>query len=453
MPKHITKSELKGMVDSDPKIVTKVTILQGDRVNIAIEGIRTTFYWCSLKPTNMPKGISEMNALKDKLIRAKGSFMWYDRKAKNEGVHYYYENGVLAKTKQYGSDVAVTNVHKVNLEEPEKTEKPKPKEIPMQSVPHDSIDRTWDFAGLSLPIRSLASIPELIRGWIPKEDNGYIHDKNVTRRIMTSLIRGKAIFLKGHTGTGKTELLRSLAYHCNQPFLILPCSADMETANLLGYLTTEDEDVVFVEGLLTTAVRHGAWIYFDEFNAMSADITSNLNPLLDGSQCLVLTEDRGRKVDAHHNFRFLASGNPATHAGYRGAQTQNLSLVNRMRTIMIDYLDDKQETKLLVDLYRDVPIDYVNRLVKVANKIRILFKSGKIQVVMTTRDLKDILADMMVVKDAFNGNWDKAIDDALASWVGTCEYKEDASSVYAICTTEMVKGIPMMEKEKEKIIS
>ena len=848
MPEHLTKSELTNRINANPKCVTKVTVIFGDRVNVTVEGIAQTFYWCSLKQSNMPQGTVEMNNLKAKLIQAEGTFIWYDRRNANEGMKYYFENGELARQKPVGADMAIENVTKVDLNTPT---------FPEPSVPRNAFEvplNYFPFAGLQIPIRRLPSIPAMLHSWIPKEDNGYVHQEEQTRRVMSCLIRQKAVLLKGHTGTGKcidknslvwhnngikrigrfapnqmqedssmplelevksfdeklrlgykktsslyysgikdahivttdmgyrhivsmvhplyayhgggfkfmkademttdtwlpmilgegildipttvkigsrkiavdadfgyfmgqmvgdghiykgntvgkyqtritttdpetiawmksylnshlgrtmksyagdpitycisrpkalhqflaseymaadkkqfpdcildagqtaiigflqglfdsdgtvckrsgypsfstnsicladdvqrvllvlgirsarrkrnvkcnskrftsyevsicadarifrdligfrlprkqevlsllsavgnanlqcyppfvmdemkrlfdsakergikkdrnlyikwqgwtlykrtpsreklaqfvkelnvpednilsrilrqrifflkvvsvektiadlydfvvpethtfiangflnhnTELLRSLAYHTGNPFIIIPCSGDMETSHLLGYNTVDAEgSIIFVEGLLTTAVRHGAWVYFDEFNAMSSDITTALNPLLDGSRCLVLTENKGAKVPMHENFRFVASGNPATHASYAGTKVQNLSLVNRMTTIMLDYLDEKNEEKVLVARFPSVRKEYIDRLVRIGNEVRKLFKLNNIQAVMTTRDLIDLLEDTIVLNQAHR-DFDNAIDDALASWIGKVDYQ------------------------------
>lgn len=449
MPDHITKAELIGRIEKNPLCVTKVTVLVGDRVNVAVDGIKATFYWCSLKPSNQPRGNQEMNALKSKLIGSKATFVWCEHRNRGEGTKYYFEKGILVRQKAYNSmAVPVENVVKVDLTIPASNQ------VVTPIIPSfETATSYWEFAGLNLPVRTRASIPEILHSWIPTSDNGYVHQKDTTRRIMSSLIRNKGCCLRGHTGTGKTECLRSLAYHTGNPFIIIPCSADLETSNLLGYNTVDtDNAIVFIEGLLTTAVRYGAWVYFDEFNALSADITTALNPLLDGSKCLVLTENKGIRVPAHSEFRFLASGNPATHASYTGTRVQNLSLTNRLTTILIDYLEAKSEERILTVKFSNIPSTYIVQMVKIANEVRKLFKQNDIQAVMTTRDLQDIFEDMAILKLA-HGTWDKAIDDALASWVGKVDYQTDAQSIYSICTKNLTAKPSLMEDEVKKIIS
>ena len=443
MPTHVTKKELEFRINEDPTCIQKITVLVGDRVNVAISAFATTYYWCSLKHSNQPRGNHELSELKRKAIDAKGTFVYYEKDGAS-AVKHYYEKGELVRSKTYGQVASSADAVKVDLGMPVTTT--------TTAVTSTTVYKHWEFAGLKLPVRDLSTVPEFLHAWIPEADNGYVHQKEETRRVMSCILRQKGVFAKGHTGVGKTELFRSLAFNSGNPFIILPCSADMETSNLLGYNTVDsDGSVVFVEGLLTTAVRYGAWVYFDEFNAMASDITSNLNPLLDGSRCLVLTESKGARVPMHPEFRFLASGNPATHAGYTGIKTQNLALVNRLKTVLIDYLGEKQETNILHYKFQSIPLAYVEQLVKIANGVRKLFKQGDISAVLTTRDLIDVCEDAIVLLQA-HANWDVALDDALASWVGGVEYQTDAKTIYGICSKEMVGKLTMMEKVVGRIV-
>lgn len=304
--------------------------------------------------------------------------------------------------------------------------------------------------GLELPVNTTPD-PALAE-WMVSNDNGYLHDEETTIEVMLQMIKNEPVLLKGHTGTGKTELLRNLAFQTNNPFIIIPCAGDKETSHLLGYNSMTEGSVEFIMGLLTTVVDRGGWVYFDEFNALQPDITSILNPLLDDSRCLILDEAKGEKINAHPDFRFTASCNPASHSSYKGTQTQNISLINRMTAVLVDYLPPEKEKKILKLRNLDVDAKTISNLVQGANNIRKLFKSGRIQNVMTTRDLKSILESYKILLSIRTP--DQALDKAIAMWIGKNDYFEDAEAMYdqlKPCLAGVADGLKQTAEKIKKL--
>lgn len=372
---YIAKEDLKKIIETEPKKVVKVSVLP-DRANIKLDTSASTTFFCSLRN---PEGEQELEELIKHLKDNKATFILYNRRGNYKA---YIERGIEMKRHD------LRNGKKVNKPSSE-VKKDNDFDI---NVAAKGSGKDWTFEGISVPVNGTV-YPSKIQKYIPKE-KFYLPPKPVVKKAVACLINNQPILFEGHTGVGKTELVKYLAAKTNNVLIHIQGSEDMEVSTILGHTEIDENGTFWVDGLLTLAVKEGFWLYFDEINACPAGVKIAIHNLLDDSKYLVLADNRGERIEAHPNFRFVAACNPADHGAYVGAGQENLAFLNRFCKIRIPYMDAATEKKLLKKLYSDVDSGVVDKLVQSANMVRKNFTEDRIMGVITTRDLKIICESM-----------------------------------------------------------
>jgi len=143
-------------------------------------------------------------------------------------------------------------------------------------------------------------IQEMYRGWMAEFRKGVADPK------------GQAtlnVLVQGPPGTGKTEGIRFLAQDTRLPFWNIQ-GENLDPMSLFGAWTkNKNQEVVFEEGTLVQAVRHGGILLLDELNAFPQDVQIRLNSLLDDRRTLHLRET-GEVIKANPELMIFATQNP-----------------------------------------------------------------------------------------------------------------------------------------------
>lgn len=179
------------------------------------------------------------------------------------------------------------------------------------------------------------------------------------------------VMLKGPTGCGKTRFVESMAYRLERPLITVACHEDLFAGDLIGRYLLKNEETVWVDGPLTTAVRHGAICYLDEIVEARKDTTVVIHPLTDTRRMLSI-DKKGEIVPAHPDFMMVISYNP----GYQSA-LKDLKQSTRQRFVSIafDYPSADHEAAIVASEGR-VALDLAARLVDLAGKIRRIREYG-----------------------------------------------------------------------------
>ena len=179
------------------------------------------------------------------------------------------------------------------------------------------------------------------------------------------------ILLKGPTGCGKTRFVAHMAWKLGRPLVTVACHEDLAASDLLGRFLLQGDETVWVDGPLTTAVRHGAIVYLDEVVEARKDSLVVIHPLTDDRRILPI--DRLATIlRAPSDFMMVISYNP----GYQSV-LKELKPSTRQRFVSIDFRYPQAEVERDV-LVREAGLDAerAGRLVKVAEKIRNLTDRG-----------------------------------------------------------------------------
>ena len=179
------------------------------------------------------------------------------------------------------------------------------------------------------------------------------------------------VMLKGPTGCGKTRFVSYMAHRLERPLITVSCHEDLFASDMLGRYLLKDDETVWVDGPLTTAVRTGAICYLDEIVEARKDTTVVIHPLTDDRRQLSI-DKKGEIVTAHPDFMMVISFNP----GYQSI-LKDLKQSTRQRfiSLVFDYPDEARETEIVAHEGNIDPA-MAARLVALATRIRRIREQG-----------------------------------------------------------------------------
>lgn len=240
------------------------------------------------------------------------------------------------------------------------------------------------------------------------------HGEKVNSFLM-DINENKRVILVGHTGTGKSTLIEQVASRLNQTCVRISCNGQITVGDMIGLWTIRGGDTVWVDGILTNAVRNGHWVTLDEIDFAKEEILANLNALLEPAGKLILKERGFETIIPHPNFRLFATANTIGRMKkfrhlYQGTNEMNEAFLDRFRIYCIDYLPKEEEINLLSKKVPRVTREIATVIVEVGNMIRASFLKEELSTSFSTRKLLDWTELMVRFKDP-----EKAADVAIYS--------------------------------------
>ncbi|MBU0994848.1 MAG: CbbQ/NirQ/NorQ/GpvN family protein [Proteobacteria bacterium] len=173
------------------------------------------------------------------------------------------------------------------------------------------------------------------------------------------------VMIKGPTGCGKTRFIEYMAFRLNLPLITVACHEDMTAGDLVGRFLFKNDETIWVDGPLTTAVRHGAICYLDEIVEARKDTTVIIHPLTDNRRILPI-EKKDELLKAHDDFMLVISYNP----GYQSIlKDLKQSTKQRFVALNFDYPPESHEVQI-VSRETKINSDDAQRLVRLGRKIR-----------------------------------------------------------------------------------
>ncbi len=179
------------------------------------------------------------------------------------------------------------------------------------------------------------------------------------------------VMLKGPTGCGKTRFVEHMAYQLKRPLITIPCHEDLFASDLIGRYLLKNDETIWMDGPLTSAVRTGAICYLDEIVEARKDTTVVIHPLSDDRRILTI-DKKGEILSAHPDFMLVVSYNP----GYQSV-LKDLKQSTRQRFISLsfDYAPSEKEIQI-VSHEGKVDDATARRLVLFAGKVRNIREYG-----------------------------------------------------------------------------
>ncbi len=205
----------------------------------------------------------------------------------------------------------------------------------------------------------------------------FYHDhQGLLYRCALAYHRNLPLALHGHTGVGKTELVRYFAALLGAPVYRMNLHGLSTTDDIIGKLLPVGEGRVgFQDGLVTAAVRHGGILLLEEMNATGQEVWFALHGLLDGSRALVLVEKDNEVVHQHPCCRVFSTFNPAEFPSlYPGTKELSAAYLRRWASVRVSFAEPAVERAILVtrfpELGTDAHADMLGTMLEVARVAR-----------------------------------------------------------------------------------
>ncbi len=221
--------------------------------------------------------------------------------------------------------------------------------------------------------------------FIPKEIV-FEDNKKVMEQVAVAISYKMPVLLIGETGTGKTSLVRHLAFSTSNAFVRVNHNGGTTIEDIVGrWVINKNGQTEWVDGILIESMKKGYWFLVDEINAAGAEINFVYHSLLDDDGRVILAEKGNEVVIPHANFRFFGAMNPPTE--YAGTKELNKALMSRFMVAHVDFPPPRVEQKILTSRVPGITDDTAERMVRFAGEIRAMHAKEEVRFVLSTRDL------------------------------------------------------------------
>lgn len=224
-------------------------------------------------------------------------------------------------------------------------------------------------------------IPNSTDDTLPGE---YVDHANLIFKIAVAWIElDETPCLIGEPGTGKTELLRHLAWIMQLPFERITITASSEIDDLAGKMMFIDGETTFKYGRLAKAWGKPNVICLDEPNTGPNDVLQFIRPLIDNSKQLVLDQNEGEHI-ARNDGCFLGMAmNPAFDYKNVGANTMADADNSRLFHVEVPLPSEETERRIIKSrlLRKDnweISDDLLSPLMSIAKTLRTMSKNEEV---------------------------------------------------------------------------
>lgn len=180
------------------------------------------------------------------------------------------------------------------------------------------------------------------------------------------------IYIYGPTGCGKTSCVKFIAATFHLPVYEVTGHSRLEFPELVGSYKLVNQNMVWVDGPLTLALRNGGIFLLNEQSLVDPATAAGLNTILDGSPLLI--PETGELVQQHREFRFIATDNTNGSGDdtglYNGTLRQNAALMGRFAFIKADYLPRQVEERILSSQVPNLPAELGKKILDYAAEVR-----------------------------------------------------------------------------------
>ena len=154
----------------------------------------------------------------------------------------------------------------------------------------------------------------------------------------------KFVLIEGHAGTGKTTSALNFGHKEGQGVYVFSCSMGIEVGQFIGktIIDSETGKPVWIDGVLTQAVKRGDIVILDEVDFAPTKILQRLQDLLQ-NRTLSIIENGGEVVPAHPDFMVVDTYNN----GYRGSNKLNEAFLDRFGIKLKFEYDPTIEKKII----------------------------------------------------------------------------------------------------------
>ncbi|MDO4936891.1 MAG: MoxR family ATPase [Sutterellaceae bacterium] len=239
------------------------------------------------------------------------------------------------------------------------------------------------------PANTLATEASLL---IPEVNNDYIFDVVELKKVMSGVEMNIPVYIWGHKGAGKTELVEQICARTNRPLMRVQHTVNTEESQIVGQWVVRNGATEFELGPLPMAMLNG-WAYLaDEYDFAMPSVLATYQAVLEGKPLTIKEAPVSmRVIRPHKNFRFFATGNTngtGDESGlYQGTTIQNSANYDRFGLVIRKaYMSEEDESKILCQNAKVSEKD-AQDLVRFAASVRESFDAGKISDTISPRTL------------------------------------------------------------------
>lgn len=251
---------------------------------------------------------------------------------------------------------------------------------------------------------------------VPNIDPSYKFREDYLIPILRAIVENENAWLSGHTGTGKSTLIKQVCARLNYPLIRVNFDSEISRMDLIGRdVLKKDESGVtvseFVDGILPQALSSPCVLLCDEVDFIRPDVAYVFQRALE-DEGLLISEDGGRVVHPHEWSRIFATGNTQgqgdDHGIYQGARAQSMAFLDRFTSwIQCDYLSKKLEEKLVKEQTPAISKDLLTQLMNYVTEHREAFTSLKISQPLSPRGVSALARGCV-----FYANEDNPLEEA-----------------------------------------
>ncbi len=262
---------------------------------------------------------------------------------------------------------------------------------------------------------------------VPTVDkNNFYVDKEVWACLLFNVHQGYNTMLVGDSGTGKTELSMMVGKCLKKNVKVFDMAAKQDPIASLVGVHRFDGKSIFDRADFTYAIEEDGIVVLDELPRAPMNTNNILFPVLDSRRELNMDiASHGlRSIKVNSNCRFIATANEGYE--YTGNNVLDRALKERFQIIMVNYMPQAQEIKLL-QARTGVSAAFAEVIAKVSNSIRDMHKKEDISNGVSIRHslyAADLAAAGMAIAKAMEASFlplytiddeRKKIKDLLAS--------------------------------------
>ncbi|EIW74720.1 P-loop containing nucleoside triphosphate hydrolase protein [Coniophora puteana RWD-64-598 SS2] len=200
----------------------------------------------------------------------------------------------------------------------------------------------------------------------------YIMTPSVEKKLIDLariiLTRRFPVLIEGPTSAGKTSAIEYLARRTGHQFIRINNHEHTDIQEYIGSYVSDPATgkLVFKDGLLVHALRHGHWIVLDELNLAPTDVLEALNRLLDDNRELLVPETQ-EVIRPHPHFMLFATQNPP--GLYAGRKVLSRAFRNRFLEVHFEDVPQAELETILCERCRIAP-SYGQKIVAVFRELQ-----------------------------------------------------------------------------------
>ena len=248
----------------------------------------------------------------------------------------------------------------------------------------------------------VASMPEV--SLVPSKNDTFVpwgHYDDINAILASKQFA--PVYVTGMSGNGKTTMIEQVCAASGRECIRVNITAETDEDDLIGGFRLINGETKFVFGGVVQAMQRGAILLLDEID-LGTERMMCLQPVLEGKGIFI--KKIGVFVKPTHGFNVVATANTKGKGEsdrFVGTRCMNEAFMDRFSYwFEQDYADRTVEARIIIRkmrAYGKEDKDFANYLVKWAETIRLGFKEGGLDDIITTRRLEEICKAFAIFSD------------------------------------------------------